>query len=416
MMPVQVVGLGLDGAQGLSPALQGLVASAKLLVGSDRHLAYFLDHPAQRLSLSDFHSALAAIVQAAEAGVSPIVVLTSGDPLFFGFGRVLLSHLSPEQVAFHPQVSSMQLAFSRIKVPWQDARLVSVHGRSLEALTQALQQGAEKLAVLTDPTNSPGAIARLLTSLDLPWQYDLWVAESLGGEDERVQQWPLAAAQQTTFAPLNVVILLRQSQAPALPTALPLLGIPDVYFASFADRPGLMTKREVRVQALGELALPADTIWDIGAGTGSVAIEMARLGPASQVYAIEKTAAGVALIEDNARRFATPQVRAIAGRAPEALESLPDPDRVFIGGSGGQLQPILSVCRDRLRPGGRVVLALATLEHLAEVSAWSREQGWHQRCLQVQLARSTAIASLTRFTPLNPVTLVTLTRSESSPL
>lgn len=417
MAPVHVVGIGLDGAAGLTETVRQILEQATLLVGSDRHLSYFPNHPAQRLVLSDFVQAIREIRSrmAADDGDNCIVVLVSGDPLFFGLGRLLLEELPREQLTFYPHISAVGLAFNRIKVPWQDARFISAHGRSMEQLTAALQQNVEKIAVLTDRTNTPSAIARLLMALDVSSRYEFWVCENLGGSDERVQCLPLEDLVHHTFAPLNVVVLLRKSQPDDQPLDvgfLPILGLPDETFVSFSDRPGLMTKREVRLLVLGELALQSGlTIWDIGAGTGSVAIEMARLSGTSQIYAIEKTSIGNTLIEQNCRRLQVKNVTSIHGTAPEILQHLPSPHRVFIGGSSGNLAAILDTCNTRLAPGGVVVIALATLEHLKLAIDWlNQHRDWEYRLLQVQLSRSVPVAELTRFAPLNPVTILTATR------
>ncbi|MEP0881249.1 precorrin-6y C5,15-methyltransferase (decarboxylating) subunit CbiE [Trichocoleus sp. ST-U3] len=426
MTLVHVVGIGLDGADGLSHSVREIVEQAMLLIGSDRHLSYFPDASAQRLILGDLTKVVEEIRDRLSAGSGGIVVLVSGDPLFFGLGRLLVAQLPSAELTFHPHLSSVQLAFNRIKLPWQDARVISAHGRSLDELTQALQQGIEKIAVLTDTQNTPEAIARLLLALDLPSTYQFWVCENLGGADERVRSFPcvgrqlMASLQEQNFASLNVVVLLRPSDSASksgdafLPNldALPMLGVPDGSFLSFSDRPGLMTKREVRVLVLGELALqPGQIIWDIGAGTGSVSIEIARLFPTSRVYAIEKTAAGTMLIQQNCDRFQVENVISIHGSAPEALYSLPAPNRIFIGGSGGNLTEILDTCNSHLTASGRLVLALATLEHLNEALSWLSRQQWDYHLLQVQLSRSVPVGSLTRFSPLNPVTILAANRS-----
>ncbi|HEY9633407.1 MAG TPA: precorrin-6y C5,15-methyltransferase (decarboxylating) subunit CbiE [Coleofasciculaceae cyanobacterium] len=417
MTPIHVVGIGLNATAGLTESVRQLVEQATLLVGSDRHLSYFPNHPASRLVLGDFTQAIQEIRNYLETGDSNscIVVLVSGDPLFFGLGRLLLEELPREQLTFHPHLSAVQLAFSRIKVPWQDAQVISAHGRSLENLTQSLQQGVEKIAVLTDRTNTPNAIARLFLSLDLACSYQFWVCENLGGSDEKVQWLSIDALLEEKFAPLNVVVLLRQSESANQSLdidSLPLLGLPDQTFASFSDRPGLMTKREVRLLVLGELALqPGQIVWDIGAGTGSVSIEIARLSQTSQVYAIEKSAIGIALIEQNCRRLQVNNVVSTHGSAPDILQHLPEPNRIFIGGSGGNLNSILDSCHARLAPNGLVVLALATLEHLNTTLSWLDSYRWDYRLLQVQLSRSVPVGHLTRFTPLNPVTIAIATRS-----
>lgn len=414
MSPIHVVGIGLDGAAGLLGAVRQLIDHATLLVGSDRHLSYFPDHMGDRLVLGNFREAIQAIRTRLRDTAKPqVVIITSGDPLFFGLGRLLLAEFPADQLIFHPHLSSMQLAFSRVKVPWQDARMVSAHGRSLDELTQALQQGLEKIAVFTDKTNTPQAIAQLLRTLDLPGRYKLWVCENLGGADEQVRCFSPETLGEQPFAPLNVVVLLREIDSSSLDLAnLPAFGLPDHSFLSFPDRPGLMTKREVRLLVLGELSLqPNQTIWDIGAGTGSVAIELARLFPSSQVYAIEQTAIGVSLIQQNSQRFQVKNLQTIHGSAPDALAMLPHPDRIFIGGSSGKLNDILHLCSQRLQLKGTIVLALATLEHLTLALQWLQKQDprhWQHRLLQVQLSRSVPIASLTRMNPLNPVTLLTI--------
>ena len=419
-MIVHIVGIGLDGSAGITKSVQQIVEKATLLVGSDRHLSYFPKHRGERLILGDLTGAIAQIRQRLTTeSPGTIVILVSGDPLFFGWGRLLVAELPPEKLVFHPHLSSVQLAFNRLKIPWQDAHFISAHGRSFEELTVRLQQGVNKIAVLTDETNSPAAIANLIQALDLPSHYDFWVCENLGSPDEKVAKWELATLQAETFSPLNVVVLLRHSQVETNPldlANLPLLGIPDSNFISFSDRPGLMTKKEVRVLVLGELSLqPGQVIWDVGAGTGTVSIEIARLFPDSQVYAIEKTAAGTSLIEQNCRRFQLQNVISIHGSAPEILHRLRPPNRIFIGGSGGEISKILGVCALRMLPGGVIVLAMATLESLAAVLSWKeerirREPNWNCRIMQVQLSRSVPVGNLTRFDPLNPVTIVTMNR------
>ena len=405
-----VVGIGLDGKAGLTAKVRATVEEATVLVGSDRQLSYCSDQDAIQIKLGNLQSAIAQTKTYLEQG-EKIVILTSGDPLFFGLGRLLLEHFSPDQLTFYPHLSSLQLAFNRIKIPWQDATLISAHGRSTEALVKALQRGDEKIGILTDFANHPSAIAQLLTALDVPFSYQFWICENLEGEAESCQYLDIETVKQSQFSPLNVVILVREkSPLPDL-AELPHLGLSDATFLSFPDRPGLMTKREIRPLILAELALkPQQIIWDLGAGTGAVAIEIARLFPTSQVYAIEKTAMGVSLIEQNCERLAVTNVTAIQGKAPDHLPSSVTPDRIFIGGSGGNMREILRVCDEGLAVNGRMVVALATLENLEIARQWFREHQWRDRVLQVQIARSLNIAHLTRLSPLNPVTLLTAWR------
>lgn len=442
---IHVVGIGLEGVAGLTPPVRQIVEQATILVGSDRHLSYFPDHPAERLVLGSINGSINIILRKLrrrlktyfsqeitqenwdqgepEEEISPlsplapprIVILVSGDPLFFNLGQLLLESFPPEHLTFHPHISSIQLAFSRVKISWQDAKFISTHGRTWDELINAVKQGVEKIAVITDEPSDPKAIARLILSLDLAVAYQLWVCENLGNAGEKIQCFSdLNELELQTFSALNVVILLRQPAEKTQPidgNQLPQIGIPDRYFISFRDRPELITKREIRLLILGELALkPHQTIWDIGAGTGSVAIEIGRLFPTSNIYAIEKNAEAIALIEQNCQRFHLSNVISIYGSAPEILYRLGVPDRIFIGGTGGFLRQILSLCGSYIAPRGIIVLAIATIENLHTVITWAQTSGWQYQLLQVNLSRSIPLAETTRFSSLNPVTIVTLTQ------
>ena len=416
LLAIAVVGIGLDGEQGLTAEAKQIVSRATVLVGSQRHLGYFPKHPAEKIYLADLKLGIEAIARL-DFSLHSIVVLASGDPLFFGIGRLLLEHFDASQIQFFPCCSSVQLAFSRLKLPWQDAELISVHGRSTEQLVKLLKQGKQKIAILTDGNNNPAAIARLYLALELPLSYSFHICENLGDKTEKLSHFSGREIVKLSnchddFASLNVLILVRKARADDLDLAsLPAIGLPDYSFLSFSDRPSLITKKEVRLTVLGELSLqPSQTVWDIGAGTGSVSIEIARLCPTSQVYAVEKTSIGSTTIAKNSQRFQVDNVTSINGKAPEALFNLPCPDRVFIGGSGGNIVSILQTCADKLTERGIIVMAFATIEHQHQAIDWLRNNSWQYHLLQLQISRSIPVGSLTRFAPLNPVTIVTATR------
>ncbi|MEG4200282.1 precorrin-6y C5,15-methyltransferase (decarboxylating) subunit CbiE [Microcoleus sp. Pol12A5] len=431
-MTVHVVGIGLDGAAGLSESARQVVEMAALLIGSDRHLSYFPQHDGERWALEDLTEAILEIRRwwatepelepsagTVEPRDRPIVILVAGDPLFYGWGKLLIAQLPPEKLTFHPHVTSVQLAFNRLKIPWQDAHCVGSQGRYFEELTAKLKLGVEKIAVLADEAHTPAVLASLVKALDLPTRYEFWVCENLGAAQERVSRKSLEALLRESFAPLSVVVMLRESPPRAEPLdleKLPLLGIPDAAFIGCGDKPRLTVEREVRVLVLGQLALqPGQVVWDVGAGNGSVSIEIARLFPQSEVYAIEKTVSGTSAIEFNYGRFGLQNVFSINGTAPEILHRLRPPHRIFIGGSGGGLTKILGVCALRLLPGGSIVLALDAFEDIATVLSWMgdrvrREPHWSYRIVQVQLSRSVNAGNLTRFDSLNPVSIVTIDR------
>ncbi|MFK8182882.1 MAG: precorrin-6y C5,15-methyltransferase (decarboxylating) subunit CbiE [Phormidesmis sp.] len=416
---IHVVGIGMAGEHTLAPQSLKIIQSATLLIGGRRHLSscqnLIREGGIEALPLGAFSQVFEDVRSHCEAHADPnVVILASGDPLFFGVGRLLLAHFPAKQLNFHPHVSSIQLAFSRLKLPWQNATLLSVHGRSSALLIKALKRGDEVIALLTDGVMTPSAIASLLVSLDIPVQYRLWVCENLGDVQERVSDYcpEQLKTQPIDFEPLNVVVLQRRMESLARPTDLPLIGLPDSVFKGFLDRPTLMTKREIRLLVLGELApLGREVIWDIGAGTGAVSVELSRLCPNATLYAIEKTAMGAALIKENSERLAAAPIHVIQGKAPDALHALPAPHRVFIGGSSGQLTPILNYLSEK--PAlMRIVLALATLDSLTEVTNWLKDrthsETWDYRLTQVNISRSLPVGPFTRFSPLTPITLVNI--------
>jgi precorrin-6B C5,15-methyltransferase / cobalt-precorrin-6B C5,C15-methyltransferase len=407
---IEVVGIGLKGVEGLTTEVRVIIEQAGILAGSDRHLSYFPNSAAKKIIFRNFLDEIASLKDSWQVG-EKIVILASGDPLFFGLGRLLLENIPAEYLRFYPHLSSIQLAFSRLKIAWQDVKIISLHGRGMEELGTALSQGLKQIALLTDPINNPGAIARFYLSLSLPVTYDFWVCEDLEGEKEKIRNFSdidlLSRVNEQNFSLLNVVILIRQEKVNYL-EKLPLFGLPDRAFFSFSDRPNLITKREIRIAILGELELQENqVIWDIGAGTGSVSIEIARLCPQSRIYAMEKTAMGITLIEKNCQHFEVKNVIPIQGKAPDILETLPQPDRIFIGGSGGKLLDILSSCAGLLKSDGKIILALATLENLQECLGFLQEKNWQYNLLQIQINRSVSVGKFTRWSPLNPVTLVT---------
>ena len=398
---LHVIGLGLDGLQSLSPNALTCLQKAEVIAGSKSHLQTVEDYPTRKLPLGS--NIVTWIDQIADLlQQQSVVVLASGDPLFYGLGRLLTERFDRQCLRFYPQVSSIQLAFNRLGIPWQSATIVSVHGRQPDCLEQVLKQGKSPLAVLTDFVHTPGEIARLIRDIHPPVQYRMTVCSQLGATEETIQSVSIEAAINRSFSSPNVVVLEAQPLTPQPPQ--PLFGITDGDFHTFRDQPGLITKQEVRALSLSLLRLQSDiTVWDVGAGTGSISIEIARLVPNARIYAIEKTAVGLTLIEKNCRRFGTPQIFPTQGIAPAVLDSLPDPDRIVIGGGGKAMSEILRVCCDRIRPDGIIVANFATLETCMLAKQQLQDQGWIVQLLQVNIARSATLAAATRFVPLNPV-------------
>jgi len=394
---VRVLVAGVEpGARSLPPDVAARAADADLLAGAQRHLDLVPGFRGEALAFETLRVTEVVARIAAETD-KRAVILASGDPGFFGVAALVLRRIPPHQVEVRPAVSSMQLAFARAREPWSDAQFVSLHGRPLENLAPVL--GSPRVGVFTDEVRSPAAVAAFLE--DAGWDdYEMVVAEDLGLPTERVRRGPVGAFREWTGSALNVVLLLRKG-APPRPLGP---GMPD---EAFSHERGLITKREVRAVALGLLELPeAGVLWDVGAGSGSVSVEACLLRPALGAYAVEKTPEGVGHIRENRRRFRAAGVVPVAGEAPGALEGLPDPDRVFVGGSGGRLGAVLDAAWERLRPGGVLLVAAVLLETLADALAWARERSLEPDITEVRASRSRPVAGRHRMVPENPVSLV----------
>ncbi|MEB3332070.1 MAG: precorrin-6y C5,15-methyltransferase (decarboxylating) subunit CbiE [Synechococcaceae cyanobacterium] len=417
---LEVIGTDAGGLAGLVLPSLALVRAARLLVAPARLLEELqpwwrseqaagrisAGSPCPQLLASDRPELIFGAVEQALAAGRPAVLLASGDPLWFGIGRLLLQRFGPERLRFHPAPSSLQLAFSRLGRPWQDASWISLHGRDPEPLAAALQKRPAALAVLTDPGRGGAQDVRsILSASGLEAAYGFWLCERLGHPAERVQRLAPAATLPADLDPLHLVLLIAEPPAPVPdPAALPLFGLEDGLFLQHPDRPGLMTKREVRLQLLAELELPArGVLWDIGAGVGSVGLEALRLRPDLALWALEQRGGSAALIQANAERLGVRPAAVLEGRAPESLAELPDPDRVLIGGGGRERTTVLAAVLERLRPAGVVVIPLATIEALAELRPLLDQQGLVVRVTQQQAWRGSPLADGTRLAPLNPV-------------
>ena len=413
---INIIGIGLEDIKELNSKLLNIIQNCSILAGSDRLLKKFPNYQGKKVIFNKLSQNIEDLKIYYHNG-KDITILATGDPLFFGIGRLLLQHFSGEDLDFYPHLSSIQLAFNKLKIPWQDANIITLHGRDLEQLIPLLKKGKNKIFILTDTINNPSAIASLYLSLNLPSYYNFYICENLGSDIEKISSFcnqeeinNLTQLKQN-FSSLNVVILIRQElkQKEINLKNLPLIGINDENFLSFSDRPGLLTKKEIRLNILGQLHLqPHQIIWDIGAGTGSVSIEIARLTPTASIYAIEKTAIGISLIQQNSQRFQVYNIIPINGEAPAILSELPNPDSIFIGGSGGNLEEILEFCCKKLKINGILVLALTTLEHFYQSLNYLKENNFEFKILNLQISRSIPINNLTRLSPLNPINLISV--------
>jgi len=411
--PIEVLGLGMGGD--LDRADMERLQAADVLAGGARLLKRFAHLPGERIVLAaPLPEALERIAQARDRGLR-VVVLADGDPLYFGIGTRLLARFGPDALRFTPGVTAVAAACARLGLPWQDLPAVSMHGRDtsgpLLAVLAALVR-AGRVAVYTDPVNSPDALARLLIEQGLE-EARLWVLEDLAAPEERVRRLGAPEAAGLSFSPLNLVIVEMDaaSDAPedAPGRARPMLGRPDDFYAK---EHGLITKWPARACALAALRLQPDSIlWDVGAGSGSISIEACALITSGRVFAVERDPERCRLIRENIRRSGAWLVKTVAGEAPGAFADLPDPDRIFLGGSLGGGSPgrspetLAATCR-RLRPGGRVVANTVLLGSLTLALEHFRALGWSVETTQVQASLSAPLAGDARLVAHNPVFII----------
>ncbi|MDA0254620.1 MAG: precorrin-6y C5,15-methyltransferase (decarboxylating) subunit CbiE [Planctomycetota bacterium] len=406
---VHIVGIGDDGVEGMTTQARRLVEDAEVLLGPESCGEMVPAGLRNRLQTAASLDDLVEQIEA--AGDRRTVVLASGDPLFYGTARYVCNRLGKDRFEVVPHVSSMQLAFARVKESWEEAFLANLAGQSIERVIDRVRT-SETAGLFTSEQWPPAAVARALLDHGID-AFQAYVCENLGSPDERVTQGSLAEIAGDAFSPLNVMILVRKPRAPepAGAAGRRLFGNPDECFLQSRPKRGLLTPAEIRSLALGELGLEADSVvWDVGAGSGSVGLEAARLARAGYVYAIEMDPDDHALILENARRLGVMNLEAVLGRAPEAWASLPAPHAVYVGGSGRDVAMLVEGAWERLQPGGRLVTACNSIENLAAVHALLRARSADAAYWMVNIARGYEQMDRIRFEAINPVFLIAATK------
>lgn len=421
--PCALIGILDDGWAGLGDAARARLLKVDLLIGARRTLELLATHLPSRVEQRAMDGLLGRVpewVRAARGAGQTCAVLATGDPLCHGIGSFLIGKLGPDAIDVQPAASTLQLAFARLKKSWQTAQIVSVHSRDagewapgatpehgLYALVRAAAS-TPLLAAFTSPENSPDRIARALISAGHGEDFRISVAARLALPDEALfAKLPLADAAAMRFPDPNIVVLERSTP----PDTRATFGFEDTDFVQRAPEKGLITKQEARALSLAKLRLRPDSrVWDIGAGSGSVGLEAARLARNGHVWAIEKNPGDAANARENARRLRASNYTLIEGKAPAGLDAWPDPDAVFIGGSGGELAELIRLVLARLAPGGRLVMNFVTLENLGTATAALSEAGATWDVVQLQAARSQPILDMHRLAAQNPVWIVSATK------
>lgn len=393
-MQVTLAGLGCGTAATVTAEVRAALEEAEILVGAVRLLESLPEGLTPRrvcaVKPREIMEALLA------SGCEHACVLYSGDSGFYSGARVLLPLLAEEHMDAQvlPGVSSIQYLAAKLRRPWQDWLLRSAHGVECDAV-EAVCRGAP-VCFLTGGALGPGDLCRQLAEAGLG-ELPVTVGENLSCPKERLLSGTAAELAGREFAPLSVLLA---EAAPAHPRRAP--GIPD---GEFQRGSVPMTKQEVRAAILGKLSVgPEDVCWDVGAGTGSVSVELAL--QARSVWAVERNPEALELLRANRKKFCAWRLHIAEGPAPEALRGLPAPDAVFVGGSGGALPSILQAVHDA-NPRARVCVSAIALETLHTASERLTALGYETEITQLAVSRCRPAGTLHLLTAQNPVFLIT---------
>jgi len=395
--PVVVVGVPVAGVVALDERGREAVADATLLCGGRRHLDEVPPHGEERVEIGDVVACVERLRRRRPDELA--VVLATGDPLLFGIGATLVRELGADEVTIIPAISAVQEVFARARLPWHGCRLLSAHGRDPgPALAATLASGTA--AILCDSVNRPDRLAAALLEAGMA-DCRAVVAERLGGPVDRVVDTTLAAVAARSWDGHSVLLVDGPPLAPAAD-----FGRSE---EEFSHAGGMITRGEVRAVVLARLRpAGASVIWDVGAASGSIGIEAAGLAPGARVLAVERDGDQLVHLRANAARLAPGRVEVVDGEAPAALEGLPAPDRVVVGGHGGRLGEILGEVRARLRSGGRVVCSFATLDGVLVARAALGD--WSPEVVQVSVARGVPAGRGLRLRSEDPVFVVSAAR------
>ena len=342
-----------------------------------------------------------------------VILISRGDPLWFGIGRILLNNFTQKELFFYPGKTSLQLAFSRLKKPWQDIKAISIHGRETNELIKYLKLKESGIAILTDPKNNNLELIRQnIKELDLEDFYEFWLCEEIGSKNEKIRLISHHENLPGRISDINIVILLKK-KITSLNTTLPLFGISDSTFKTFNDRPNLLTKREIRIQILADLELPeVGTLLDIGSGSGTIGLEALRLRPNLKLISIDKRFGSQLLIKENAKKLGVTPKRIIESDIKQFItnnlnNSFSDLNRVVIGGCDKNTKiEIIEVLSKFLVKGDIIVLPVITYEVLQKVSCCLRQLNYETRINLIQTFKGLSISEGTRFEPNNPVFII----------
>jgi len=391
----------------LSTSNKQLLADCTCLFATDRLQGLASELNIEIRNISPVTKAIEEIKVKLKTG--NVAVLASGDPLFYGIGKTILREVEATSVEFYPALSSIQRAAALCKTHWDNAAILTLHGRNHAHIPGLVLQHSKSI-LLTDKSNSPTAISRcILDYLELIEEDRLirdtrvMVAENIGLPEQRIFSGSLAEASVENFAPLNVMIITRNcSTHKSLPAAFGLTEDEVIHSR------GLITKSEVRAATIHQLRLPQQgVLWDVGAGSGSISIEAARTHPDLTIFAIEHKPEEIENIKANIRKFGCYNIIPVFGKAPEALRDISHPDRIFVGGSSGTLPSITKLAKELLPQDGRIVINGVIEKTIKDAPEQLRRNDFVVATSTIKVSRTNSDNSTVNF---NPITITTGSR------
>lgn len=392
MSRVSVIGLGMS-YQDLTGHHLSIIRQSDVLIGGVRHLSLFPDFPGEKIEITDNLKDITTFIQEYQDR-KKIIVLASGDPLFYGIGGYLSKKLGKDKITIYPNISTISAAFARLNEPWQDAELISLHARQLSPWHIERIRNCSKAAILTDGVRTPEWLWKELKKEGITG-FTIWVLEKLGEKDERINSFMGDDITGRKFSDPNIVVLLKDKIHPGLkykdhsekcPLETDLhIGMPE---SRFRHEKGLITKPEIRSITLSKLKLESHhTLWDLGAGSGSVSIEASFFIKTGQIIAVEKNLDRIKDIEYNRQAFAANTIKIVHANLPDGLDTLTRPDRVFIGGGGKCLQELVKQSASVMKKGGIMVVNTVLLVSVTSTLETLTQLNFKTDIVQVQISK-----------------------------
>jgi len=412
---IYVIGINSYKFEDLSFKLQNLFLETENIAVPDSYFEEIKSWSKNGLEKKSFFSSYSnnELINWLRSQKTDVILISRGDPLWFGIGRILLENFSKDELSFYPSNTCIQIAFSKLKIPWQDTVNVSIHGRDSTRLVEALKTKPLSLSIITDSHNkSLEVIKKHLLELNLVDFYDFWLCEEIGFDNENIRKLNLKESLPSDISSLNIVVLTKTKKIFSN-NNIPLFGINDSFFKTFDDRPNLLTKREVRIQILADLELPRNgVIWDIGAGCGSIGLEALKLRPNLDLFCIDKRFGSKSLILENSERLGVKpkficeeDINNILNT--KNLSPFEKPNRLVIGGCDKKTKlQIINKLAEAMSIGDIIVIPIIDFQTIKELKEELEHKNFKTNLNLIQTYKSLSIAEGMRLEPNNPVFLL----------